>query len=126
MAKYVIDDTTLIAIADEVRRLTGYEGELTPNEMAVLLREVEVGSSESWDESYSSGYSDGYNDGWDQGYNDGWDSGYGEGWSDCESMYNFEDVPTEDPPDEGTTICDACDREYDSSLERCPDCYPEE
>lgn len=43
MAKYVIDESTLAAIADSIREKTGIEESLTPKQMASEIRNIRLG-----------------------------------------------------------------------------------
>lgn len=45
MAKYIIDETTLVGFGDQARRLGNVEGELTTAQMQEIFEGVEAGGS---------------------------------------------------------------------------------
>lgn len=53
MAKYVIDETTLTGLANEVRTLTGTTNKMKPSEMVAALKNVDA--SGAYDEGYADG-----------------------------------------------------------------------
>ena len=80
MAKRVIDDATLTAIADEIRLNSGGtidpSSKFLPSEMPVLISEVvsqafTTGEQQGWENGHIEGYNNGYSEGYDEGYEAG-------------------------------------------------------
>ena len=95
MAKRVIEDATLTAIADAVRDNSDgtLEGvTMMPSQMPEMISEVVVGAfdrgeSQGWENGHSEGYDNGYSEGYTFGYEDGllsgdYDTGYQDGFYD--------------------------------------------
>lgn len=89
MAKRVIDDATLTAIADAIRDNSGDflddAAKFLPSEMPDRISEVvsqafTTGEEQGWEnghtEGYNNGYTEGYDEGWQDGYTDGNEDGY--------------------------------------------------
>jgi hypothetical protein len=120
MAKYVIDETTLKAIADEMRRYApnyiGSNVKLTPEDMALFMCDVQangydVGYTEGEETGYANGYAEGEATGiengkqqandafWDAYQHNGTRTQYtyafsGEGWNDVSFNPKYDIVAT--------------------------------
>ena len=90
MAKRVIDDATLTAIADAIRNNS--EGTLDgitfmPSQMPTQIDGVVVGA---FDRGESQGWENGHNEGYDNGYMEGYDKGYQDGFAADRNLFDWD------------------------------------
>jgi len=75
MAKYTIEDSTLTAVADNLREKTGTAGAITPEEMPDMVGQVfEAGEKSEWDRFWDSFQLNGRRTFYDEGFG-------GSGWN---------------------------------------------